>query len=399
MFLKRRQSNYQPSYFNSSALSLDQLRQILSLPASLRTPTEIQTLVSFSQHLKFFEELREHLSEAAHAQCCQHLTYLSHSSGQFLFHEGDQGNSFYVLLAGSCAVLQSSLSGQKDYEQLIIVRQGEGVGELALISKKLRAASVLCREECHFAVLSREDYTRILARAHEELLQEKIDLLSLHPIFGKWTNNALHRLSCLFKVKSLRRRQQLFQTGHPVSEVCIIKRGDFHLATEMQSPAHNKYYNVSLVSTGEVLGVEDMLQDRVHAYTCVCVSSIAQVMIISKEDFLKSLGEESLSYFLSIGKAKEVYRSARLAAALRIQEERETAVQSPIFKPICPSLRSKLMSERIKSLQLRPSHSHTLSWPLSPEEPCHVHNPSWCSSLQHTRSRKVLSPVGRRVGL
>jgi CRP-like cAMP-binding protein len=297
-------------------------------------------------------------------------------------------------------VLQSSLPGQKGYEQLIIVRQGEGVGELALISKKPRAASVLCREECHFAVLSRENYTRILARAHEELLQEKIDLLSLHPVFGKWTSNALRRLSYLFKVKSLRRKQQLFQTGSPVSEVFIIKKGDFHLATEMQSPrASTKHYNVevSVVSKGEVLGVEDMLQDRVYAYTCVCVSSIAQVMVISKEDFLKSLGEESLNYFLYLGKAKEVYRSARLAAALRIQEERETAVQSPISRPICPSLRSKLMSERIKSLQLRPSHNHTLSWPLSPQEPCHVHNPSWCSSLQQTRSSKVLSPVRRRV--
>lgn len=388
MFLRRRKSDFLPSYFHSSAPSLEQLRQILSLLPSLRSPEQIKTLVTFSQHLKFFEELRERLSEAAHFQCCQHMSYQYNSAGQFLFHEGDQGNCFYVLLAGSCAVLRSSALGQKDSEQLTIVRQGEGVGELALLSKKPRAASVLCREDCHFAVLSREDYTRILARVHEELLQDKVTLLSLHPVFAQWTNNALRRFSYLFKVRILRRKQQLFQAGQLVTEVYVVKTGDFHLERVVLAQ-RGKHYSVevSAVSAGEVLGAEDLLQSRVHVYTCVCASSVAHVLAIPKEDFTKGLGEESLNYFLSLGKTKEQYRSARLVAALRIQKERRAAVPSPQPKYTCPALRSQLLSERINTLQLRPTHNHTLSWPLSPREPCHVHSPSWCdvySPQQHT---------------
>jgi len=380
-----------PSYFHSSAPSLDQLRQILSLLAHLRSSEQIKTLVTFSQHLKFFEELRERLSEAAHFQCCQYMSYEYNSAGQFLFHEGDPGNCFYVLLAGSCAVLKSSVLGQQDSEQLTIVRQGEGVGELALLSKKPRAASVLCREDCHFAVLSREDYTRILARAHEDLLQDKVTLLSLHPAFAQWTNGALRRLSYFFKVRTLRRKQQLFQAGQPVAEVYVVKTGDFHLTRAVQAQKGKHYsVDVSSVSAGEVLGAEDLLQNRAHMYTCVCASSVAHVLVITQADFTKGLGEESLNYFLALGKTKEQYRSARLVAALRIQEERQAQVPSPRPKYTCPALRSQLLSERIKTFQLRPTHNHTLSWPLSPQEPCHVHSPSWCdvyTPKQHTDLR------------
>jgi len=40
---------------------------------------------------------------------------------------------------------------------------GESFGELALLDNKKRAASIVCKENCDFAVLDKEDFKAILS--------------------------------------------------------------------------------------------------------------------------------------------------------------------------------------------------------------------------------------------
>jgi CRP-like cAMP-binding protein len=40
---------------------------------------------------------------------------------------------------------------------------GEAFGELALLNKKPRAATILCKEDCHFAVLDKKHFKMILS--------------------------------------------------------------------------------------------------------------------------------------------------------------------------------------------------------------------------------------------
>jgi CRP-like cAMP-binding protein len=45
---------------------------------------------------------------------------------------------------------------------VLTLSDGYSFGELALEDNKPRAASILCLEDSHFAVLEKEDYKRIL---------------------------------------------------------------------------------------------------------------------------------------------------------------------------------------------------------------------------------------------
>lgn len=42
------------------------------------------------------------------------------------------------------------------------LKSGKSFGELALIKNKPRAATIRCVEDCHFAVMSKDDYEKVL---------------------------------------------------------------------------------------------------------------------------------------------------------------------------------------------------------------------------------------------
>ena len=340
-FLKRKDSVSLPSYFNESTFALENLKEILALAPESRSEGQINALMAFSKSIKFFGELRKNINESAHAQCCRHLTYVCHPAGsvsdrQYVFQEGDPASRFYIILSGSCAVISSSIKpgakpGSKAKPQLLtILRQGDCFGEIALISNKPRLASLVCRENCHFAVLERDDYKQILWKVQNKQLYDKVELLMRHPAFAVWKKDAVQRLSYFFKTRSVRQTQTLYIAGQPVNEVFLIKDGLFRLTKTVISPSlgkpkkkqARKQVHVATIGPGELLGASQSLEGNAFECTCQCVSERGEALLITKQHFKAILaGEGKLKAFLTVEKERE-----RLRAEL-------AEVEAPIKEP------------------------------------------------------------------
>ena len=78
-FLKRERTEY---LVETAKDTLDHLKMILIIPPRERTLVQIQTLVSFTKHIRFFSELSDKEGTAAHQQCVQHMFYQSVKEGQ-----------------------------------------------------------------------------------------------------------------------------------------------------------------------------------------------------------------------------------------------------------------------------------------------------------------------------
>ena len=198
--------------------------------------------------------------------------------------------------------------GKKKLQLLTILRQGDCFGELALISNKPRAASVLCREECDFAVLGRGDYNSLLGAIQNRQISEKIDLLRQHPVFGTWRREAIEKLSYFFKVRSLREKQVLFLAGQSVNEVFVIKMGLFRLTkTEIgYAPGKLRYkpvrntIEIATIGPGEMLGAAQALEDNAFEFTCHCLSDFGEALLIPKVNFKTVLSSEGKTSALLI---------------------------------------------------------------------------------------------------
>jgi len=107
------------------------------------------------------------------AATLQETTY---PAGTILFHEGDYGDRFHIVLDGCIEIIKALGT---DDEQLISVRGvGEFVGEMSLLDGDgLRTASVRVRSEARVLELTRDDFDTLLRR-HPAMAYEMLRVLS-----------------------------------------------------------------------------------------------------------------------------------------------------------------------------------------------------------------------------
>jgi CRP-like cAMP-binding protein len=98
--------------------------------------------------------------------------------GQYVMHAGEKGSQFYIILNGRVRVLVPQIAPDSDVSVFIEVdqlRSGSSFGELALLKKAPRAASIQCVSDSHFAVLDKLHYRRILG----SITLEKLNRVAL----------------------------------------------------------------------------------------------------------------------------------------------------------------------------------------------------------------------------
>ena len=221
-----------------------------------------------------------------------------------------------------------------------------------MISNMPRAASVLCREECHFAVLDREAYKRILGSIQDRQLFEKIDLLRTHPNFGLWRNETIRRLSYFFKAKGYKKKQALFVVGQSANEVFMIKEGEFELVKNVLSYAAGKQrkpirreVHVAIVRPGELLGATQALEDTFFEFTCYCSTPSGEALAIQKKHFKTIVSSEGKSSsLLNVEKERERYWNKQASATLELKE-----VKGGSTPKITDDMYHKLISKTIAS--------------------------------------------------
>ena len=142
------------------------------------------------------------LSAEELARIEQHGTVKSYRKNTIVINQGDETSSLYIILSGSVKVFISSDEGR----EAVLNHQvaGDYFGDLALIDRQPRAASVMTTEPSKFMIISRDDFMRCLANNPEialnlirpltsrvRMLAQNVSNLALLDVYGRVAHTLL----------------------------------------------------------------------------------------------------------------------------------------------------------------------------------------------------------------
>lgn len=380
------------------ATSIARLKTILNKPTIFRNSEDIKQISIFISNVKFFASLKE--NKSIFHECCAYITYEYFNESEYVFHAGDIGDKFYILLQGEAGVLVPIKNDEIiTFKEVLVYKDGASFGELALLDKKPRAASILTKSPCHFAVLDKHNYQRILASLMKKKRLELVEFLQCQELFHSMTKGSLIKLSYCFEEKKLKKDQILYKEGSSIDSLFLIREGEViiskkvtykvmdHESTNKYKGQLNKKYSqraeISILGRGEFLGIYDLDIGK-YSNTAVCTSQMVTLLKISVNDFRKRITtQESKVLIDERKKLKEQIHIENMMSIKKVIHEKESSsfrkilvddelkgansvINSPkaIKIPVTPLSVSKYLIKTSKDLKPRSSSflkSHTCS--------------------------------------
>lgn len=111
------------------------------------------------------------------------------------------------------------------YEVGNVLRDGDYFGELGLLTKKPRKATVLCTEDCYLIYLDKNDYKNVVESVDLEKMSRKLGFFEKNFLKG-FTQDSVLKLSYFFTKKTYKLNQIIFQEDEEVDGCYLIKKGE-----------------------------------------------------------------------------------------------------------------------------------------------------------------------------
>jgi len=209
--------------------------------------------------------------------------------GEFIMKYGEEGSEFYIIVSGTCAVLTD------DGVEVAKLSDGDYVGEMALLEKATRNATIECLEDCSTLVASKELFEGILGSSSKVRFEkrtakrmavltvfkeeddEKLDINSQVEKSKKEINWLLDRTSenILFKNLGDKAKIRCVNTMYKetvLEGTVLIKQGDtraqtFHVIESGTFTIHVDGEKVAVFEEGMCFGELALIHDAPRAAT------------------------------------------------------------------------------------------------------------------------------------
>lgn len=198
-----------------------------------------------------------------------------------------------------------------DMDVVGVLKEGNDFGELALISDRPRAATVVAREHVSLLVLRKDQFKAILGSITEKKISQKIKNLKNFPYFSTWSKISLSKLAYFFTLQTFTHKQVLFTQGQKINGIYFILQGEFVLSKSIEISTNNalpyvfhsdldkqinqkiklkktfKRLKVVIKGNFESVGGYEIFKNlAMREYSCHCISTQGEVYFVSKDTFV-----------------------------------------------------------------------------------------------------------------
>ena len=174
------------------------------------------------------------------------FTYRSAAKGKVICREGDESTEFYILIQGQVRMTalsdiekENALGPQEEHE-LAVVDSISWFGEIGLIQKCRRTATVTATEDSTLLVLSAKNFNQFLrvipdlSKSMREAMGERISkMIQSIPFFANVKK--LDLLSSLFHLREYDAGVTIFNQGEPSDAFYMILKGQCHVYAKKET--------------------------------------------------------------------------------------------------------------------------------------------------------------------
>lgn len=157
----------------------------------------------------------------------------SFNKSEVIFHQGDTGVLFYIILKGQVAVFidlpSDNFQGRK-LKEVLRLKAGKTFGEIALMREnQKRTATIVAIEDTTVILIDRKSFTKYIMRKTDTSLSKMIEFYEDCPMFKKLPKKSLIKLASSSEIKTFPSNTLVLKQGDDAQKFIFIKRGQFKL--------------------------------------------------------------------------------------------------------------------------------------------------------------------------
>ncbi|KAJ3090609.1 hypothetical protein HK102_003200 [Quaeritorhiza haematococci] len=289
-------------------LYAEELLRVLQKKPYERTNRDISRLYKFLRQLKFSRTL----SDFVVSEISGVGLFVEMEKDRVVFRQGEEGTSWFVILAGAVNVMVANVNGGEDAQHVdntIVAHlmEGDHFGASALLNERRRAATIMTTEHCLFLKVMKADYNQILKYIHEKEVKEKILLLkSAMPLLGE---PQLTAVANVLTMRTVSNNGLVIKEGDPITELFIVKKGQCEAIKNHMVGGRRIHLLMDTLGPGKYFGEATILQNP------------AKTKPIPSPITLRAVGEVQLGVLQAHDSWSKLRGELPLTSLMQIDEE------------------------------------------------------------------------------
>ncbi len=302
--IKPVQKKYKPEYIYS----------LLKKETPQRTKAEIRILAEYlSEKYEYFKKFKSTTDNSKLEKICNVLHLEEFKPNSTIIKFGEEGDKFYILLEGRIMLFKPSypqkkmnlqeyllyLEDVRDYERNedkirrileknshlgldmkflmtipantvtrffrleVFVEEDEKLGEfddgfafgeIALIKKTTRNATIKSKNYCKLATINKSDYNKVMRELEEKRLEKVLKQFKKdYPLFEYWSLNHLIKLMNCFSNLYIYPGEYLFKQNEISDAIYIVKSGKFEIYSYVSFGWINEFYDYIIEAKSNII--------------------------------------------------------------------------------------------------------------------------------------------------
>ncbi|OMJ92747.1 hypothetical protein SteCoe_4373 [Stentor coeruleus] len=192
---------------------------------------------------------------------------------------------------------------------------GGDFGYECFFNDKPRYINAIAKTNLLVATMGKKEFLEVFQDIKNKINHENCEFLHTVSMFQNWPKANIMRIASLFRIKVLNKDQFLYKQFEVPNAVFFVKKGDFKITQAIKknydvsmmkdhkknlkfraSTCHSKIVDLVIKSEKEVLGAEEILCGiDYRKFSCMCISAIAEVLYVTKGDFISKLVRADIS--------------------------------------------------------------------------------------------------------